>query len=90
MPRNRGKQGERPTKRKHEQAEADAQKRRASAPSPEDAHRLKDYEKVGPLSIEGVEVSDLPDKGRGDVFTNMGKEAARKLPQNTGGLIGGD
>lgn len=43
-----------------------------------------DYEKVGPTSIDGVEVSDLPDKGRGDVFTDPSKEAGRKLPQQTG------
>ncbi|HSU67906.1 MAG TPA: hypothetical protein VLJ39_13605 [Tepidisphaeraceae bacterium] len=46
--------------------------------------RLKDFENVGPVSIEGVEASDLPDKGRGDVFTNPSKEAGRKLPQQTG------
>ena len=46
--------------------------------------RPADYDKVGPLSIEGVEASDLPDKGRGDVFTNPSKESARKLPQQMG------
>lgn len=51
-----------------------------------DARRPADYDKVGPLSIDGVEASDLPDKGRGDVFTNIGKEAARKLPQQTGDM----
>jgi hypothetical protein len=43
-----------------------------------------DYAKVGPTSIEGVEASDLPDDGRGDVFTNISKEAGRKLPPQTG------
>jgi hypothetical protein len=43
-----------------------------------------DYEKVGPTSIEGVEASDLPDKGRGDVFTDPSREAGRRLPQQTG------
>jgi hypothetical protein len=43
-----------------------------------------DFSKVGPTSIDGVEASDLPDKGRGDVFTDPGKEAGRKLPQQTG------
>lgn len=51
-----------------------------------DTRRPADYDKVGPLSIEGVEASDLPDKGRGDVFTNMGKEAGRKLPQQMGDM----
>jgi hypothetical protein len=43
-----------------------------------------DFSKIGPTSIDGVEASDLPDKGRGDVFTNPSKEAGRKLPQQTG------
>ena len=49
-----------------------------------------DFAKVGPTSIEGVEASDLPDKGRGDVFTNPSKEAGRKLPQQTGQWGSGD
>jgi hypothetical protein len=49
-----------------------------------------DFEKVGPTSIEGVEASDLPDKGRGDVFSDPGKEAGRKLPQQTGQWESGD
>ena len=49
-----------------------------------------DFEKVGPHSIEGVEVSDLPDKGRGDVYTNFGKEAARNVPHHTGETVGPD
>jgi hypothetical protein len=48
------------------------------------SRRPADFEKVGPTSIDGVEASDLPDKGRGDVFTNPSKEAGRKLPQQTG------
>ncbi len=44
----------------------------------------------GPLSIAGVEASDLPNGGRGNVETDRGKEAARKLPQNTGGVLGGN
>jgi len=44
----------------------------------------------GPLSIAGVEASDLPGGGRGSVETDRGKESARKLPQNTGGVLGGD
>lgn len=43
-----------------------------------------DFAKIGPTSIEGVEASDLPDQGRGDVFTNPSKEAGRKLPSQTG------
>jgi hypothetical protein len=46
--------------------------------------------KVGPLTEDGVEASDLPDRGRGPVETNFGKEAARDLPQQTGGTIGGE
>jgi hypothetical protein len=44
--------------------------------------------KVGPTSIEGVEASDLPDGGRGPVETDFGKEAARDLPEQVGGVIG--
>ena len=43
---------------------------------------------IAPTSIEGVEASDLPDKGRGDVFTDPGKEAARRGPQRTGETVG--
>ena len=50
----------------------------------------KGYERIGPISIEGVEASDLPDKGRGDVFTNMGKEAGRKLRDRMGDSGGGE
>lgn len=49
-----------------------------------------DFEKVGPRSIEGVEASDLPDKGRGTVNTNFGKEAARNVPHHTGETVGPD
>lgn len=38
----------------------------------------------GPTSIEGVEASDLPDKGRGSVETEPGHELARHLPHHTG------
>jgi hypothetical protein len=58
--------------------------------SPPARGRNKDYRKVGPTSIEGVEASDLPDKGRGPVETNMGKEARRNIPNRTGGVIGGE
>lgn len=54
------------------------------------SERPGDFSKVGPTSIEGVEASDLPDKGRGDVFTNISKEAGRKLPQQTGQWETGD
>ncbi len=43
-----------------------------------------DYEKVGPRSVEGLEASELPDGGRGNQFTNISKEAGRKLPPQTG------
>ena len=46
--------------------------------------------KVGPITEAGVEASDLPDGGRGPVETNFGKEAARTLPHQTGGAIGGE
>jgi hypothetical protein len=52
--------------------------------------RPKGAEDVGPRSIEGVEASDLPDKGRGPVESDFGKEAARHMPHQTGGTIGGD
>ena len=67
-------------------------------PAPQQQHQMPqadsptpaDYSKVGPRSIEGVEASDLPDKGRGPVETNLSKEAARKLPQQTGQRESGD
>jgi len=43
----------------------------------------------GPRDIQGAEASELPDQGRGGVETDFGKQAARKLPGQTGGL-GGD
>jgi hypothetical protein len=46
--------------------------------------------RVGPTSIEGVEASDLPDKGKGPVETNFGKELRRDLPEHTGEVIGED
>lgn len=46
--------------------------------------------KVGPTGIDGVEASDLPDGGRGPVETDFGKEAARNLPEQVGGEVGGD
>lgn len=49
-----------------------------------------DFEKIGPRSIDGVEASDLPDDGRGDVFTDPSREAGRKLPQQTGQWGSGD
>jgi hypothetical protein len=45
--------------------------------------------KVAPLTDDGVEASNLPDGGRGPVETDFGKEAARNLPNQTGGPIGG-
>ena len=48
---------------------------------------------VGPRSVEGVEASDLPDKGRGSVDQNIGKALKRKTPDRTGGTpqeTGGD
>jgi hypothetical protein len=48
-----------------------------------------DYAKIGPRSIEGVEASDLPDKGKGSVETIPGKELGRKLPQTTGAIGSG-
>src|SRR5438552_1040674 len=87
MPRNRGQQGQRPTERKHAQAQSQALPERSE---PRDTARPADYDKIGPLSVEGVEASDLPDKGRGDVFTNPGKEAARKFPDRMGDSGGGE
>src|SRR5687768_4857546 len=50
-------------------------------------------DQIGPLSTEGVEATDLPDKGRGSVDTNIGKHLKRKTPDRTGGTpqeTGGD
>ncbi len=44
----------------------------------------------GTTSIAGAEASELPDHGRGPAETNIGKEMGRKLPQDTGGVVGGD
>jgi len=41
---------------------------------------------IGPTSIEGVEASDLPDKGRGNTDQDAGKAIKRKTPAQTGGL----
>jgi hypothetical protein len=49
-----------------------------------------DERKQGPTSLAGLEASELPDGGRGPVETDYGKEAARNLPQNIGGVIGGE
>ena len=43
-----------------------------------------DFEKVGPRSVEGLEAGEMPDGGRGEVSTNISKEAGRKLPPQTG------
>ena len=51
------------------------------------------YENTGPRSLKGVEASDLPDKGRGSVDTDVGKHFKRKTPDRTGGTpqeTGGD
>jgi hypothetical protein len=55
--------------------------------------RSRHYDEVGPLSVEGVEASDLPDKGRGSVDHNIGKHLSRKTPDRIGGTpqqTGGD
>jgi hypothetical protein len=49
-----------------------------------------DERRQGPTSLEGAEASELPDHGRGSTDTDRGKEAARKTPAQTGGVIGGD
>lgn len=71
-------------KRKQRQPQKSAPASRSEIGSP------ADYEKVGPRSIEGVEADDLPDEGRGDVFSDPGKEAGRKLPSQTGQWGPGD
>ena len=43
---------------------------------------------IGPTGIEGAEASELPDHGRGLPDTDPGKELARKLPGQTGGIVG--
>ena len=51
------------------------------------------YANLGPRSIDGVEASDLPDKGRGTVDENIGKALGRKTADHTGGTpqeLGGD
>ena len=58
-----------------------------NADTPQVDHRAHP---TGPTSIQGIEASDLPDGGRGDVDTDPRKLNARKLPANTGGSIGGD
>lgn len=41
---------------------------------------------TGPTSIQGLEASELPDKGRGGPETSPGKELSRKLPIQTGAV----
>lgn len=41
---------------------------------------------TGPTSVQGLEASELPDKGRGGPETSPGKELARKLPIQTGAV----
>ena len=48
------------------------------------------HDGIGPQTIDGVEAGDLPGGGRGSVETDFGKEAARNVPQRTGGVIGGE
>jgi len=43
---------------------------------------------IGPTDIAGAEASELPDKGRGSVDTDFGKESRRNLPSHTGGIVG--
>lgn len=43
---------------------------------------------IGPTGIAGAEASELPDHGRGSVETDPGREFRRKLPEQTGGIIG--
>ena len=53
----------------------------AEPPKPE--HDVKDdFAKVGPLSIDGVEARDFPDKGRGSIETEPGHEGKRRLPHD--------
>ena len=58
----------------------------------DDQHNVEHdaFAKQGPLNVYGVEASDLPDGGRGSVDTDFGKNAARHLPHQTGGVVGGD
>ena len=43
---------------------------------------------IGPTDIAGAEAAELPDHGRGTPDTNIGQEMGRKLPGQTGGIIG--
>ena len=45
---------------------------------------------IGPTSERGLEASEHPDGERGSVDTDPRRIAARKLPAQTGGTIGGD
>lgn len=42
---------------------------------------------IGPTSADGLEASETPDE-RGSIETDPAHEAKRKLPQQTGGVIG--
>jgi len=52
-------------------------------PAREDA---QGYDKVGPISIEGIEARDFPDKGRGSIETETAHEAKRIMPQQSGAI----
>ena len=45
---------------------------------------------TGPTSERGLEASEHPDGERGSVDTDPRRIAARKLPAQTGGTLGGD
>jgi hypothetical protein len=46
------------------------------------------FAKVGPQSVDGIEASDLPDKGRGSPEQEQHYDIARKPMNHQGGVIG--
>lgn len=60
----------------------------ASRNPPDQLDPKNDYNKVGPLSMQGVEASQFPGEGRGTIETDPGHQGKRNLPQNTGNITG--
>jgi hypothetical protein len=70
------------------------QRKQTKQPPPPQQHAAdtldpkNDFNKIGPGSIEGVEASQFPDKGRGSIETDPGHEGKRNIPQRTGNITG--
>jgi hypothetical protein len=55
-------------------------------PQPQPLPDALGFDRIGPISIEGIEARDFPDKGRGPIETEKAHEAKRTLPQQSGAI----